>query len=126
MVTFLQVKTSERMTNKSFDAMLAAFHESFPDASELPHTYSKMKNFLRAVGIGYDMIHVCKNNCVLFRKDYANLSECPKCKSSRWKDGDAVKRNPHNVLRHFPITPRLQRLFHDAETREDVPWHSRN
>jgi len=83
MVTFLQVKTSERMTNKSFDAMLAAFRESFPDASELPHTYSKMKNFLRAVGIGYDMIHVCKNNCVLFRKDYANLSECPKCKSSR-------------------------------------------
>ena len=126
MVTFLQVKTSERMTNKSLDAMLAAFRKSFPDASELPHTYSKMKNFLRAVGIGYDMIHVCKNNCVLFRKDYANLSECPKCKSSRWKDGDAVKRIPHNVLRHFPITPRLQRLFHDAETREDVLWHSRN
>ena len=120
------MNTSEQMTNKSFDAMLAAFCKSFPDASELPHTYSKMKNFLCAVGIGYDMIHVCKNNCVLFRKDYANLSECPKCKSSRWKDGDALKRVPHNVLRHFPITPRLQRLFHDAETREDVLWHSRN
>ena len=52
MVTFLQVKTSERMTNKSFDVMLAAFHKSFPDASELPHTYSKMKNFIHAVGIG--------------------------------------------------------------------------
>lgn len=90
MVTFLQVKTSERMTNKSFDAMLAAFRKSFPDASELPHTYSKMKN-----------------NCVLFQKDYANLSQCPKCKSSRWKDGDDVKRIPHNVLRHFPIIPRL-------------------
>ena len=50
MVTFLQVKTSERMTKKSFDVMLAAFGKSFPDASELPHTYSKMKNFLRAVG----------------------------------------------------------------------------
>ena len=31
MVTFLQVKTSERMTNKSFDAMLAASRKSFPD-----------------------------------------------------------------------------------------------
>ena len=41
MVTFLQVKTSECMTNKSFDAMLAAFRESFLDVSELPHTYSK-------------------------------------------------------------------------------------
>ena len=111
MVTFLQVKASERMTNKSFDAMLAAFRESFLDASELPHTYSKMKNFLRAVGIEYDMIHVCKNNCVLFQKDYANLSECPKCKSSRWKHGDVVNRIPSNVLRYFPIIPRLQRLF---------------
>ena len=126
MVTFLQVNISERMTNKSFDAMLAAFRKVFPDAAELPHTYSKMKNFLHAVGIGYDMIHVCKNNCVLFRKDYANLSECPKCKSPRWKDGDAVKTIPRNVLGHFPITPRLQRLFHDGETREDVLWHSRN
>ena len=54
MVTFLQVKTSERMTNKSFDAMLAAFHKSFPNASELPHCCSKMKNFLHAVGL--DMI----------------------------------------------------------------------
>ena len=70
------------------------------------------------------MIHVCKNNCVLFRKDYAKL--CPKCKSSRWKDGDAVKRISHNVLRHFPIIQRLQRLFHDAQTREDILWHSRN
>ena len=74
-VTFLQVKTSEWMTNKSFDVMLAAFRKSFPGASELPHTYSKMKNFLCVVGIGYDMIHVCKNNCVLLRKDYASLSE---------------------------------------------------
>ena len=126
MVTFLQVKTSERMTNNSFDAMLKAFLKCCPAVSELTQTYSKMKNFLRAVGLGYDMIHVCKNNCVLFRKDYANLSECPKCKSSRWKDGDAVKRIPHKVLRHFPIIPRLQRLFHDAQTREDVLWHSRN
>ena len=120
MVTFLQVKTSEQMTNKSFDVMLAALCKSFPDASELPHTYSKMKNFHRAVGIGYDMIHVCKNNCVLFWKDYANLSECPKCKSSRWKDGDAVKRIPHTVLRHFPITPRLQRLFQHHETTSAI------
>ena len=63
------------------------------------------------------MNHVCKNNCVLFRKDYANLSECPKCKSSIWKDGDAMKRIPHNVPRHFPITPRLHRLVHDATAR---------
>jgi hypothetical protein len=66
MVGFLQVKTSQWMTNKSFDAMMAAFRDCYPAVSEQPHTYSKMKNFLHAVGIGYDMIHVCENNCVLF------------------------------------------------------------
>ena len=126
MVTFLQVKTFERMTNNSFDVMLKAFHKCCPAVSELPQIYSKMKNFLCVVGLGYDMIHVCENNCVLFQKDYANLSECPKWKSSCWKDGDAVKRIPHNVLRHFPIIPRLQRLFRDAQIREDVLWNSRN
>ena len=111
MVTFLQVNTSEPMSNKSFHAMLAAFRKSFPDASGLPHTYSKMKNFLHVVGMGYDIMHVRRNNCVLVRKDYANLSECLKCKSSRWKDGDAVKRIPHNVLRHFSITPDCRGCF---------------
>ena len=52
MVTFPQVKTSKRMTNKSFDAMLATFRKSFPGASELPHTYNKNEEFPRAVGIG--------------------------------------------------------------------------
>ena len=50
----------------------------------------------------------------------------PEMQIIKMKDGDAVKRIPHNVLRHFPIIPRLQRLFHDVETREDVLWHSRN
>ena len=41
-------------------------------------------------------------------------------RNANHQHGDDVKRVPHNVLRHFPITPRLQRLFDDAETREDV------
>jgi hypothetical protein len=36
MVTCLQVKTSERMTNNSFDAMLKAFYKYCPAVSELP------------------------------------------------------------------------------------------
>ena len=50
----------------------------------------------------------------------------PEMQINKMEDGDAMKRIPHNVLRHFSITPRLQRLFHDAETREDVLLHSRN
>ncbi|KAM3410550.1 hypothetical protein ACQJBY_002640 [Aegilops geniculata] len=100
------VKTSEQMTNKSFDAMLAAFRESFPDASELPHTYRKMRNFLRAVGIGYDMIHVWRtthgyNACVRCDRNplsYAILSKICYIGHRRFLAKD--KPHPRKYRRH--------------------------
>ena len=44
------------------------------------------------------------------------------CKESRWKNG--VKHKvPCKVLRYFPITPRLQRLFVHEKTSRDTKWH---
>ena len=63
--------------------------------------------YLRELGLGYDEIHVCENNCVLFRKTYANMDACPKCKQSRWEDKDG-KRVPRKVLRHFPPNSKVE------------------
>ena len=41
--------------------------------------YDEAKKYLGELGLAYESIHVCKNNCVLFRKstlfdkDYSNL-----------------------------------------------------
>jgi len=78
--------------------------------------------YLRELGLGYDEIHVCENNCVLFRKTYANMDACPKCKQSRWEDKDG-KRVPRKVLRHFPLIPRLKRMFASRRTAKDLQWH---
>jgi hypothetical protein len=59
---------------------------------------------------------------VLFRKSYANLDVCPKCKQSRWEDKDG-KRVPRKVLRHFPLIPRLKRMFTSSRTAKDLQWH---
>jgi hypothetical protein len=39
-----------------------------------------------------------------------NLDNCPVCEASRWKDPER-KKVLAKVLRHFPLVPRLQRLF---------------
>ena len=78
--------------------------------------------YLRELGLGYDEIHVCENNCVLFRKTYANMDACPKCKQSKWEDKDG-KRVPRKVLRHFPLIPRLKRMFASSRTVKDLQWH---
>ena len=62
------------------------------------------------------------NNCVLFRKTYVELDNCPVCEASRWKDPES-KKVLAKVLRHFSLVPRLQRLFVSKKRSEEAQWH---
>ncbi|WVZ93355.1 hypothetical protein U9M48_039342, partial [Paspalum notatum var. saurae] len=123
LVKLLHLKSYYRITNTAFDALLQLLSLAFPDNNALPRSYNEVKYLLRELGLGYESIHVCKNNCVLYRKKYAKLEHCPVCKESRWKDPKGGKRVPRKVIRYFPLKPRLQRLFMSRETAENTQWH---
>ena len=55
-------------------------------------------------------------------KKYAKLDNCPICGLSRWKDAEK-KKIPQKVLRHFPLVPRLQRMFITKEAGKAALWH---
>ncbi|XP_073353738.1 uncharacterized protein [Aegilops tauschii subsp. strangulata] len=40
-----------------------------------------------------------------------------------WKDADGKKSIPEKVLRHFPLIPRLQRMFISKKSSCEVQWH---
>ena len=63
------------------------------------------------------------DNRVLFWGDNEELQACPKYKESRWEDVDGSGWVPHKVLRHFPLIPRLQRIFATRGTAADAEWH---
>ncbi|CAL2277852.1 unnamed protein product [Prunus armeniaca] len=37
--------------------------------------------------MSYEKIHACPNDCILYRKDYEDLTNCLTCGVSRWKEG---------------------------------------
>jgi hypothetical protein len=86
---------------------------------------------MRDLGLDYEKIPACRNGCMLFWKDNEKLERCTKCKASKWKqtvrlDNDSSqksKRKPANVLRWFPLIPRLQRLFMSTKTASHMKWH---
>ena len=41
------------------------------------------------MGLGYEKIHACPNDCMLFWKENFNLEACPCCAVSRWKTNKA-------------------------------------
>lgn len=123
LIKLLHLKSYYRITNTAFDALLQLLSSAFPENNALPRSCNEAKNLLRELGLGYDSIHVCVNNCILFWKDHANLEHCPVCQESRWKDPNVKKRVAQKVPRYFPLKPRLQRLFMSKETAENTMWH---
>jgi hypothetical protein len=121
-VKLLHIKSFYRINNVAFSAFLDLLSSAFPNCS-LPASYAKAKNVIRALGLGYESIHVCPNNCVLFRKELAKKDACPICGASRWKDGDGRRQIPEKVLRHFPLIPRLKRMFGSKELSAQAQWH---
>ena len=106
LVRLLYIKSHYRVSNNYFDALLVLLLDAFPSSNVLKSGEEAHK-YIRELGQGYESIHVCKNNCVLFWGDREELQACPKCKESRWEDTDGSSQVPLKFLRHFPLIPRL-------------------
>ena len=71
--------------------------------------------------MSYEHIDACKNDYALFWKENKNLDKCPVCEVPRYKDTRAQgKMIPYKVLRYFPLTPRLRRLYMSSQRAKDM------
>ncbi|CAN6559926.1 unnamed protein product [Malus baccata var. baccata] len=102
-VELMHGKIKFRLSNKCFDYFLG----------------------LKGLGLGYQKIHSCVNNCILFYKENKSLDKCPVCNEPRFKMTSQNRKTkiPQKVLRYLPLKPRLQRLYMSMHTATDMRWH---
>jgi hypothetical protein len=95
----------------------------------------KVQKVVHNLGLDYQKIDACVNDCVLFQKSYANLSKCPTCGESRWKianddeasgNASTKKCSPGKILRYFLVIPRPRRLYMTESTSSLMLWHKRD
>jgi Zn finger protein HypA/HybF involved in hydrogenase expression len=78
-------------------------------------------SLFKALKMSYEQIDAYVNGCVLFRKEHANATQCPKCKSSRFEevpaaDGQMKQADiAQKIIRYLPFVPRIQRLHMTEE-----------
>ncbi|KAA0040340.1 hypothetical protein E6C27_scaffold460G00450 [Cucumis melo var. makuwa] len=95
-VGLMHVKVLNGWSNKSFDMLLELLRAAFSMCSStIPSSFYEAKRKLRDLGLGYETIHACKYECVLYWKEFADLQHCPTCGEARDK---CVKTD--DVLRH--------------------------
>ncbi|RVW70547.1 hypothetical protein CK203_059226 [Vitis vinifera] len=99
-----------------------------PLNNELPLSIYEAKKTLNALGMEYEKIHACPNDCILYRNDLKDASSCPTCGTSRWKlDRIKTKKRkgvPTKVMWYFPPIPRFRRLFPSLTVAKDLIWRA--
>ncbi|KAK7256311.1 hypothetical protein RIF29_29752 [Crotalaria pallida] len=115
----------ERMMNDAekplYDDLLTLLKDMLPKNNELPNRTYEAKQVIRSTGMGYKKIHACRNDCILFWKEYESLRVCPKCNESRYKKEYST---PEKVLWYFPIKERFRRMYNNAIDAKNLTWHA--
>ncbi|XP_030936487.1 uncharacterized protein LOC115961691 [Quercus lobata] len=123
-IEMLNVKVMINLSNKGLDMMLELLTKVLLKGNLVPRSTYEAKKILRDLGMSYEHIDACKNDCALFWKENENLDKCPVCEVPRYKDTRTQdKKIPHKVLRYFPLTPRLRRLYMSGQRAKDMRWY---
>ncbi|GJT71743.1 reverse transcriptase domain-containing protein [Tanacetum coccineum] len=128
MEKFTYFKVKGKLTDYIFNEMLEFFQNLFPIGKgyKLPPSYYAIKKTFKTIGLGYESIHACVNDCFLFWGDAnKDVHFCQLCNTSRWKDCNTPgKKVPKKVLHYFSIIPKLQRLYKSSHTAKEMTWHA--
>ncbi|WVZ13968.1 hypothetical protein V8G54_011534 [Vigna mungo] len=114
------LKARNGWTDKSFTELLELLKEMLPENNTLPIRNNEAKKVLCPMGLEYQKIHACPNDCVLYIKEFASLKHCPTCGLSHFKkkrdknteegnDG-APGRKCDNLLRHPADSPQWKKI----------------
>ena len=123
---FLNVCRTHKVTNACITELLHLFSKVIlPLPNSLPTSEGMATTMVSKLGLRYDAIDACRNGCVLYRREYSELETCPKCEAARFKRV-GLSRVPTKVLRHFPLVPRLKRMFSTPQLAALMTWHGDN
>jgi hypothetical protein len=81
----LKWKAEEGLSDSGFEKLLKMMRNMLPKDNELPTTTYEAKKIVCPLGLEVQKIHACPNDCILYRGDYENLTECSICTALRYK-----------------------------------------
>ena len=116
--------------------LLKLLKDAFLEGTSLPTSCYEAKKLVKELDLGYEKIHSCPNDCILYRGEHADQESCHVCGCSRWTkqkenesegldelDATYIKQKPAKVLRYFPLVPRLKRIYASSKTASSMRWH---
>ncbi|XP_024198501.1 uncharacterized protein LOC112201810 [Rosa chinensis] len=87
LIQTFNLKAKHGMTDACYSDMLVMIGMLLPEGNEVPGSLYEAKKTLAALGMEYERIHACPNDCMLYRGQHSEATSCLICGESRWKLG---------------------------------------
>lgn len=109
--------------------MLELLKQMLPEDNNLSDHCYEAKKILYPMNLKYIKIHMYRNDCILYQKEYVNLDQCSEYSESRYKVNDnndddyedVSKKCPFaKVLWYFPIIPKFNILFPNSYDANNI------
>ena len=128
----VNLKAKFGWSDKSFTELLELLKNMLAKNNTLPKSHYEAKKILCPVGMEYQKIHACTNDCILYRNQFAELRKCPTYGVLRYKvkgdecidDATTNSILPAKVCCYLPIIPRFKRLFANENDAKNLTWHA--
>ena len=91
MLELLKLKASNGWSDNSFTALLGLLTDILLEENMVPRTTYQAKKVLCLLAMEVERMHACPNDCILYRKEYADIHVCPMCKAYRYKRKNTAK-----------------------------------
>ena len=88
-IEMLNVKVMTNLSNKGLDMMLELLTKVLSEGNLVSRSTYEVKKILRDLGMSYEHIDACKNDCALFCKENENLDKLSVCEAPKYKDTHA-------------------------------------
>ena len=107
-------------TKDHLESKLKLLASDYPALSErIPQSFDSLVLFLKPFLVPLQSFDMCKNDCVAFRGQNKDATECPKCGSSRFAaNGQAVRK-----FIYMSIEQRIRRMVETHGTRQLLDQH---
>jgi hypothetical protein len=125
----MAMKSKYNFSNNCYNDIVKLIIDLIPSNHNMPKDLYHCKKIVAGLGMNYQKIDACEDNCMLFWKEHEKTTHCIHYGKSRYvvvldEDGNEVTTNvPIKQLWYMPITPWLKRLFLNQETVKQMRWH---
>ncbi|KAL1222999.1 hypothetical protein V5N11_019494 [Cardamine amara subsp. amara] len=117
------IKIDFNLSEDCVDAIADFFCDYLPKENLAPHSYYAIQKLVSGLGLPYQMIDVCRDNCMIFWREDENLEFCRFCGKERFQVSTGRTRIPYQRMWYLPITDILKRLYQSDRTASGMRWH---